>query len=63
MNKLYALHAPKVECNSMRKSRTPYEFGVKVTVATKLKDGLVVGMRSMPGNPWVGHNLDETLSR
>jgi len=62
-NKLYALHAPEVECISKGKARTPYEFGVKVTVATTLKEGLVVGMRSMPGNPWDGHTLDETLEQ
>lgn len=62
-NKLYALHAPEVECISKGKARTSYEFGVKVTVATTLKEGLVVGMRSMPGNPWDGHTLDETLEQ
>jgi len=36
-NKLYALHAPEVECSSKGKARTPYEFGVKVTVATGLR--------------------------
>ena len=45
------------------KARTPYEFGVKVTVATTLKEGLVVGMRSMPGNPYDGHTLAETLEQ
>jgi IS5 family transposase len=50
-NKLYALHAPEVECISKGKARNPYEFGVKVTLATTLEEGLVVGMRSMPGNP------------
>jgi IS5 family transposase len=50
-NKLYAFHAPEVECIAKGKARTPYEFGVKVTVATTLKEGFVVGMRSMPGNP------------
>jgi IS5 family transposase len=34
-----------------RKARTPYEFGIKVSVAVTAKEGLVVGMRSMPGNP------------
>jgi IS5 family transposase len=29
-NKLYALHAPEVECLAKGKARTPYEFGVKV---------------------------------
>ena len=28
-NKLYALHAPEVECISKGKARNPYEFGVK----------------------------------
>jgi IS5 family transposase len=62
-NKLYALHAPEVKCIAKGKARTPYEFGVKVTVATTLTEGLVVGMRSMSGNPWDGHTLDETLEQ
>ncbi len=62
-NKLYALHAPEVECIAKGKARTPYEFGVKVTIATTLKEGLVVGMRSMPGNPYDGHTLDETIEQ
>ncbi|ODS94980.1 MAG: transposase [Lautropia sp. SCN 69-89] len=62
-HKLYALHAPEVECISKGKARTPYEFGVKVSIATTLKEGLVVGMRSMPGNPYDGHTLSETLEQ
>ena len=62
-NKLYALHAPEAEFISKGKARTPYQFGVKVTVATTLKEGLVVGMRSMPGNPWDGHTLAETVEQ
>lgn len=62
-NKLYALHAPEVACISKGKARTPYEFGVKVTVATTLKEGFIVGMRSMPGNPWDGHTLEETVEQ
>lgn len=62
-HKLYALHAPEVECISKGKVRTPYEFGVKVTVASTLKEGLVVGMRSMPGNPWDGHTLPEAIEQ
>jgi IS5 family transposase len=54
-NKLYALHAPEVECIAKGKARTPYEFGVKVSIVTTLKEGLVVGARSMPGNPYDGH--------
>lgn len=62
-NKLYALHAPEVECISKGKARTPYEFGVKVSIATTLKEHIIVGMRSMPGNPYDGHTLAETLEQ
>ena len=62
-NKLYALHAPEVECISKENARTPYEFGVKVSVATTLKEGFVVGMRSMPGNPYDGHTLAEAIEQ
>jgi IS5 family transposase len=34
---LYAWHAPEVECIAKGKSRTPYEFGVKVGIAATLK--------------------------
>jgi hypothetical protein len=56
-NKLYALHAPEVECIAKGKVRTPYEFGVKTSVAVTAKEGVVVGMRSMPGTPYDGHTL------
>ena len=56
-HKLYSLHAPEVECISKGKLRQPYEFGVKVSVMTTHKEGLVVGMRSLPGNPYDGHTL------
>lgn len=62
-HKLYALHAPEVECISKGKSRTPYEFGVKVSITTTHKEGLVVGARSMPGNPYDGHTLAEALEQ
>lgn len=62
-NKLYSLHAPEVECISKGKSRNPYEFGVKASVVTTLKEGLVVGMRTMPGNPYDGHTLAQALEQ
>jgi IS5 family transposase len=55
--KLYALHAPEVECIGKGKARKPYEFGVKVSVAVTHRHGLVVGARSFPGNPYDGHTL------
>ena len=36
---------------------------MKVTIATTLKEGFVVGMRSMPGNPYDGHTLAETIEQ
>lgn len=36
---------------------------MKVSIATTLRQGLVVGMRSMPGNPYDGHMLAETLEQ
>ncbi|MEX3860401.1 transposase, partial [Paraburkholderia sp. BR10923] len=62
-NKLYALHAPEVECLAKGKARTPYEFGVKVSITTTHREGLVVGARSMPGNPYDGHTLEEALEQ
>jgi IS5 family transposase len=62
-NKLYALHAPEAECIAKGKVSTPQEFGVKVSVAVTAKEGLVVGMRSMPGNPYDGHTVDSQLEQ
>ena len=62
-NKLYALHTQEVECLAKGKACTPYEFGVKVSITTTHKEGLVVGMRSMPGNPYDGHTLAEALEQ
>jgi transposase, IS5 family len=62
-NKLYALHAPEVECIAKGKARTPYEFGVKTSVAVTAKEGVVVGMRSMPGAPYDGHTLHSQLEQ
>ena len=61
--KLYALHEPKVDCISKGKARVRYEFGTKVSVTTTHKEGFVVGMRSMPGNPYDGHTLCEALEQ
>jgi len=50
-NKLYALHAPEVECLAKGKARTPYEFGVKVSITTTHKEGLVGGGAGAGGDP------------
>jgi transposase, IS5 family len=59
--KVYSLHAPEVECIGKGKAHRPYEFGVKVTVATTIshaKGGqFVVHAKALPGNPYDGHTL------
>lgn len=62
-NKLYSMHAPEVECIAKGKVRQPYEFGVKVSVATTHKEGLVIGIKSMPGNPYDGHTLKAAVDQ
>ena len=61
--KLYALHEPEVDCISKGKAHKRYEFGCKVTIATTHREGFVVGMRSMPGNPYDGHTLHEAIEQ
>jgi len=61
--KLYALHEPDVDCISKGKARKRYEFGCKVSVATTHREGFVLGMRSLPGNPYDGHTLYEALEQ
>ena len=60
-DKLYALHAPEVECIGKGKARTRYEFGVKTSIATtneRAKGGqFVLGAMALPGNPYDGHSL------
>ena len=62
-SKLYAWHAPEVECIAKGKSRTPYEFGVKVGIAATLTHNLIVGARAFTGNPFDGHTLREQLEQ
>ncbi len=62
-HKLYALHAPEVECIGKGKARRPYEFGVKVGIAVTAKKGLIVGARRFPGHPYDGDTLSEQLEQ
>ncbi len=62
-NKLYALHAPEVECIGKGKARKPYEFGVKSAVVVSHEHGLMLGARTFPGNPYDGHILHAVLEQ
>jgi transposase, IS5 family len=63
--KVYSLHAPEVECLGKGKPHKPYEFGVKVSVATPLKHSkggqFVAHVQALPGNPYDGHTLAEVI--
>ena len=60
-HKLYAFHAPEVECIGKGKARTRYEVGVKTSIATtneRCKGGqFVLGAMALPGNPYDAHAL------
>src|ERR1019366_1615746 len=64
--KVYALHAPEVECIGKGKARTPYEFGCKVSVATPVtspKGGqFVLHAKALHGNPYDGHTLGPVIA-
>ena len=60
-HKLYALHAPEVECIAKGKVPKRYEFGVKVSIAATNRSNLVVGAKSLPGNPHDSHTLKDAL--
>jgi len=57
--RVFSLHAPEVECIGKGKAHQPYEFGVKVSVATTLchsKGGqFIVHVKALPGKPYDGH--------
>jgi IS5 family transposase len=66
-DKIYALHAPEVECIGKGKARTRFEFGVKVSLATTNRTApggqFVIGARALPGNPFDGHTLAAQIAQ
>ncbi len=63
--KLYSWHAPETECIGKGKAHRPYEFGVKVSLATtnrRCKGGqFILHAKALPGNPYDGHSLREVI--
>jgi IS5 family transposase len=59
--KIYSLHAPEVECIGKGKAHRPYEFGVKVSLATTIRRSkggqFITHVKALPGNPYDGHTL------
>ncbi len=53
----------EVECIGKGNARQPYEFDVKVSLAITQKQGLIVGARAFPGNPYDGDMLAEQLEQ
>jgi transposase, IS5 family len=64
-SRVYSLHAQEVECIGKGKAHAPYEFGVKVSVATTLhrsKGGqFALHAKALPGNPYDGHTLQSVI--
>lgn len=63
--KIYSLHAHEVECIGKGKAHAPYEFGVKVSIATMLKRSkggqFALHAMALPGNPYDGHTLGTVI--
>jgi IS5 family transposase len=66
-NKLYALHAPEVECIGKGKARTRYEFGVKTSIAVtnaRTAGGqFIIGMQALPDSPYDRHTLSGQIEQ
>ena len=65
--KIYALHAPEVECIAKGKARSRFEFGVKASFAVlnaRAKGGqFIVGAMACPGLPYDGHTIQNQLAQ
>ena len=63
--KVYSLHAPEVECIGKGKAHRPYEFGVKVSLATTVappRGGqFILHAKALPGAPYDGHTLESAI--
>ncbi|ESW79400.1 hypothetical protein X770_31805 [Mesorhizobium sp. LSJC269B00] len=63
--KIYSLDAHEVEWIGKGKAHRPYEFGVKVSVATTLKRSkggqFALHAKALPGNPYDGHTLASVI--
>ena len=62
-DKIYSLHEPKVECIAKGKAHKKYEFGNKASLTVTYREGFVVGIQGLHGNPYDGHTLFGALAQ
>jgi transposase, IS5 family len=62
-DKIYAWHAPEVECIAKGKAHKKYEFGCKVSIASTNKGNFIVGAKAHHGRPYDGHTLKSVLDQ
>jgi IS5 family transposase len=62
-DKLYSLHAPEVVCLAKGKAHKPYKFGAKIALAVTNREGFALATQALPGNPYDGHTLAETVEQ
>jgi transposase, IS5 family len=65
--RVFSLHAPEVEGIGKGKAHRPYEFGVKVSLATTLRHSkggqFIVHAKTLPGKPYDGHPLGTVIPK
>ena len=61
--KVYSVHAPEVECLAKGKVHKHYEFGCKVRIVTTSRQGWIVGIDAVHGNPYEGATLKPALAQ
>ena len=61
--KVYSLHEPRVECIAKGKAHKKYEFGNKASLAVTHREGYVVGVQGLHGNPYDGHTLSAAIAQ
>ena len=61
--KVYSLHAPEVECIAKGKVHKHSEFGCQVRIVTTSRQGWIVGIDAVHGNPYDGATLKPALAQ
>ena len=45
------------------KAHKPFEFGSKVSISRTRDSGIILGALALPGNPYDGHTVQDTLKQ